>query len=86
MKNGEGAFNLFFLSGSGKSAIFFSFAQTFYKVMIMQCQDKVWVLTIPFHLQDFFKHDLLHSIFSFDVINLLKKWYFVRHKKFHVIK
>ena len=38
----------------------------------MQCEDKVRVLTIPFHLQDFLKHDLLHYIFLFDVINLLK--------------
>ena len=30
------------------------------------------MLTIPFNLQDFLKHDLLHSIFLFDVINLLK--------------
>ena len=30
------------------------------------------MLTIPFHLQDFLMHDLLHFIFLFDVINLLK--------------
>ena len=41
MKNGEGAFNLFFSVAVESLQFFPTFAQTFYKVMIMQCQDKV---------------------------------------------
>ena len=44
------------------------------------------MLTIPFHLQDFLKDDLLHSIFLFEVINLLKSDILSGIKKFHEIK
>ena len=42
MKNGEGAFNLFSSVAVESLQFFSSFAWTFYKVMIMQCQDKVY--------------------------------------------
>ena len=38
----------------------------------MQCQDKVYSAHLSLSSARFLNHDLLHSIFLFDVINLLK--------------
>ena len=38
----------------------------------MQCQDKVYSAHHSISSARFLNHDLLHSIFLFDVINLLK--------------